>query len=95
MKSSLKSLAEIIAQNVDILDAALQKRGGAAPSLDEPFKPGSDVANGQPELAAAADIALRAALQLAQLLRQPQLSIIQDALSVRFRSLFATTARMH
>ena len=82
-KSALKSLVEIISQNVDVLDAALEKRGATAPSLDEPFKPGSDIANGQPELMATADIAVRAALQLVQLIRLPQLSVLQDAVSVR------------
>lgn len=82
MKSTLKALVEIISQNIDVLDDALEKRGAAVPSLDEPFTPGSDVANGQPELMVTADLACRAALQLVQIIRLPQLTLLQDAVSV-------------
>ncbi len=50
---------------------------------DEPFTPGSDVTNGDPQLLATADLACRAALQLVQIIRVPQLTILQDAISVR------------
>ncbi|KLO09769.1 O-methyltransferase, partial [Schizopora paradoxa] len=95
MKSTLKSLAEIIMQNVDALDAALAKRGAVAPSLDEPFTPGSDVTNGQRELMVTADFACRAAMQLAQILRVPQLTLIQDAMSHVVSVSIRTAVELH
>ncbi len=82
MSYTLRSFAEIILKNCDVLDAALEKRGVPVPSLDEPFTPGSDVTNGDPQLLATADLACRAALQLVQIIRVPQLTILQDAISV-------------
>ncbi len=66
MKSSIRALAEFILQNVDTIEEALEKRGAAVPSLDDPFTPGSDIANGQPELMATTELTVRAASQLIQ-----------------------------
>ncbi|KLO19077.1 S-adenosyl-L-methionine-dependent methyltransferase [Schizopora paradoxa] len=81
MTFTLRSLAEIILKNCDILDAALEKRGAHVPSLDDPYTPESDVTNNDPQLLATADIACRAALQLVQTIRTPQLTILLDGLS--------------
>lgn len=83
MKSALKSLAELILQNVDVLEASLKKRGANVPSLDEPAIPGPDVTNGDPELMATNDITCRGAWQILNILRPPQLTLLQDAVSVR------------
>lgn len=83
MKSSIRALAEFILQNVDTIEDALEKRGASVPSLDDPFTPGSDIANGQPELMATTELTVRAASQLAQILRPPQYSVVHEALSVR------------
>lgn len=82
MKSTLKALVEIVAQNVDALDAALEQRGASAPSLDQPFTPGSDVTNGQPELMRMVDLASRAALQLVHIIRPPQMTLTENCTSV-------------
>ena len=82
-KSTIRALAELILQNVDALEEALEKRGASVPSLDDPFTPGSDIANGQPELMATTELTVRAASQLIQTIRLPQYSVIHEALSVR------------
>ncbi|KLO13212.1 S-adenosyl-L-methionine-dependent methyltransferase [Schizopora paradoxa] len=80
-KSTIRALAELILQNVDALEEALEKRGASVPSLDDPFTPGSDIANGQPELMATTELTVRAASQLIQTIRMPQYSVIHEALS--------------
>ncbi|KLO13130.1 O-methyltransferase [Schizopora paradoxa] len=95
MKSTLKALVEIISKNIDVLDDALEKRGCPVPSLDDPFTPGSDVANGQPELMVTADLACRAALQLAQIIRLPQLTLLQDSVSHLTSVSMRTAVELH
>ncbi|KLO06792.1 hypothetical protein SCHPADRAFT_677279 [Schizopora paradoxa] len=80
-KSTLKALVEIIAQNVDALDAAMEERGVSAPSLDEPFAPGSDVTNGQPQLIQMADLICRAATHLIHVVEPPKLSVLKKCSS--------------
>ncbi len=83
MKSSIRALAEFILRNVDIIEDALDKRGASIPSLDDPFTPGSDIANGEPALIETTEMTIRAASQLIQTIRLPQYSVIHEALSVR------------
>ncbi len=86
MKSTIRALAEFILQNIDTIEGALDKRGASVPSLDDPFTPGSDIANGQPELMATTEMTVRAAFQLIQTIRLPQYTVIHEALSVRCSS---------
>ncbi len=62
MKSTIRALAEFILQNVDVIEEALEKRGASVPSLDDPFTPGSDIANSQPELMATTELTVRCRL---------------------------------
>lgn len=94
MSFTLRSLAEIILKNCDVLDDALEKRGVQVPSLDDPYTFGSDVTDNDPQLLATADLACRAALQLVQIIRVPQLTILQDGLSVRHLECFITTDQL-
>ena len=81
-KSSIRALAELILQNIDTIEDALDKRQASVPSLDDPFTPVSDIANWEPELMATTELTVRAASQLIQTLRLPQYSVIHEALSV-------------
>ncbi|KLO13915.1 S-adenosyl-L-methionine-dependent methyltransferase [Schizopora paradoxa] len=54
MTTSLKTLAQLILKNCEILDDSCAKRGIPVPSLDKPYAPGSDVATDDDPAAAQA-----------------------------------------
>ncbi len=83
MKSSLTDLTEIIAQNVQVLEASMEKRDINVPSLNDVYEPGFEFHNEEPDVARSIDMICRAALQLIQTVRPPKAVLMHTALSVR------------
>ena len=79
---ALRSLAELILKNVEIVEADLQNRGAEGPSIDEPFVPGADINFGNPAVSEAIYLTTCAAQQLLQTIRPPQACLLQEVSSV-------------
>lgn len=82
MKSSIRALAELIIENVDVLEADCAGRGVEVPSLLEPFTPGSGFAMDKPEVRKATSVIAAAAQQLVQTVRPPQMNLITTSYGV-------------
>ena len=83
MPSTLRSLADIISQSVDALEANCAKRGVSVPSLDDLFAPDKSLPRDDPEVLRATDAIVAASFQFIQTVRPPQLSLVQLATGVR------------
>lgn len=84
---SLRSLAQLILANVDILEADSANDGFSIPSLDEPYIPGSDFSNANPEVAKAKTIIDAAAQQLLHTIRNPHSDLLITMYSVSLQTL--------
>ncbi len=82
MKSTLKALAQLILQNVDVLDASIQTSGGKEPSLNDPYNPKTDYPYHDPAVLRASDVISAAAVQLLQTVRSPQMCLISESVMV-------------
>ena len=82
MKSTIKALAELILQNVDVFDASIEASGGREPSLDNPYNPEADYPFHNPDVARASDVISAAAMQLIQTVRAPQMCLISESVMV-------------
>ncbi len=82
MKSSIRALAELILENIDVLEADCAGRDVEVPSLQEPFKPGTGFAMDKPEVRRATFVVVAAAQQLVQTVRPPQVNLLTTAYEV-------------
>lgn len=80
--TTLTQLAELILENVKVLEGDLSERGVDAPSLDKPYKAGADLAFDNPEVMQATYLISNAAQHLLQSIRFPQAVLIQEATRV-------------
>ncbi len=87
MKSTIKALAELILQNVDVLDASINASGGKEPTLDEPYNPETGYPFHDPEVIKASDVIGAAAMQLLQTVRPPQMCLISESVMVSIAKL--------
>lgn len=69
MKSTLKALAQLILQNVEVLEADCEKRGIDVPSLEDVYSFGSDISSEDPAVNKAAHEITSAAFELANIVR--------------------------
>ncbi len=83
VRSTLRSLAELILKNVEIVEADLETRDASGPDVNEPFVPGADIAFGNPEVSKAIYLVTCAAQQLLQTIRPPQACLMQEVSLVK------------
>lgn len=89
MKSSIRALAELILENIDVLEADCAQRNAEVPSLQEPFESGSSFATDKPEVRKASSVIAAAAQQLVQTVRAPEVNLITTAYGVSHHVSFA------
>lgn len=84
-KSTIKALAELILQNVDVIDASIHNSDGGEeqePSLDKPYNPEMDYPFHDPDVANASYIISAAAMQLLMTVRAPQMCLLSESVMV-------------
>ncbi|KIK51637.1 hypothetical protein GYMLUDRAFT_78142 [Collybiopsis luxurians FD-317 M1] len=81
--SSLRALAQIITDSIDVIEGRLTNASETFPSLDEPFDPSTSVESilVEPEMSRATSLIIAAAAQLTAAVRRPFQTIMDDALS--------------
>ena len=82
MVSTLRTLANLIVQQVDTIEAACTKNGLVFPSPDEFFSPESEAARGDPEVIRAVTLLCSAANEIALVARHPQATLMMNVLGV-------------
>ena len=82
MKSSIRSLAELILKNIDVLEADCSRREEGIPSLQDPYKVGTDFTLDDPGVQNASTVIVAAAQQLIQTVQTPQVNLLMSAYSV-------------
>lgn len=82
MKSLIRALAELILENIDVLEADCAGRDIEVPSLQEPFKPGTGFALDKPDVRKASSVVVAAAQQLIHTVRPPQVNLLTTAYGV-------------
>ena len=89
MVSTLRTLANLIVQQVDTIEAACTKNGHVFPSPDELFSPESEAARGDPEVIRAVTLLCSAANEIALVARHPQATLMMNVLGVSAYCLFS------
>lgn len=84
MKSSIRALAELVLQNIDTLEADCARRGADIPSLQDPYKAGTEFTLEDADVQNASTIIIAAAQQLIQTIQSPQVNLLMNAYSVRY-----------
>lgn len=87
MKSELRALADLIVQQVDIIEATCAEQQFELPSLDQAYSPESEVARQDPRVAKAITLLNSATNQMGLLTRSAGESVLMKALGVRDRNL--------
>ena len=82
MKSSIRALAELVLDNIDVLEADCARRGADIPSLQDPYKAGTEFTLDDPDVQNASTIIIAAAQQLIQTIQNPQVNLLMTAYSV-------------
>ena len=82
MTSTIRALAELILQNIGPLEADCARRGVEAPSMKEPFKPGSEFSLNDVDVQKASTVIVAAAQQLINTVQPPQVNLVMTAYSV-------------
>lgn len=89
MKSTIRALAELVLQNIDALEADCSRRGVEAPSLRDPYKPGSEFSLNDIDVQKASTVIVAAAQQLINTVQPPQVNLVMTAYSVSFHFTFS------
>lgn len=86
MKSELRALADLIVQQVDIIEATCAEQKFELPCLDQAFSPESEVARHDPRVAKAVTLLNAATNQIGLLTRSAGESVLMKALGVSGRN---------
>lgn len=86
MKSELRALADLIVQQVDIIEATCAEQKFELPCLDQAFSPESEVARHDPRVAKAVTLLNAATNQIGLLTRSAGESVLMKALGVSRRT---------
>ncbi|KLO06095.1 S-adenosyl-L-methionine-dependent methyltransferase [Schizopora paradoxa] len=95
MTSTIRALAEVILQNIDALEADCARRGVEAPSMKEPFKPGSEFSLNDADVQKASTVIVAAAQQLINTVQPPQVNLVMTAYSTTLAGAIRVAAEFH
>lgn len=82
MISTLRALANLIVQQVDLIESTCEEKGLSLPSVDEPFSPQAETARNDPQISRAVTLLSAAANEIALVARPPQATVLMKALGV-------------
>lgn len=82
MASTLRALANLIVQQVDLIESTCVEKGLSLPSVDERFSPQAETARNDPRILRAVTLLSAAANEIALVARPPQATVLMKALGV-------------
>lgn len=81
--STLRAFANLIVQQVDLIESTCEEKGLSLPSIDEPFSPQAETTRNDPRISRAVTLLSAAANEIALAARPPQATVLMKALGVR------------